>query len=383
MINYPDGQQEIFVFSFEEKQWEPFTSQFTHGFSEISSTAEMVNEMHSAMLLPILKSTVKEKTFGTLNISTLAPSYLSNQAGRTEVVIMKDQIQTSWVIQVRTKRKKNGKDQTGVLSFVDLAGTNLLAKQPHQKFAGNENVDLTALQQTLLRFGSEAKVFPPIGYSSSLIYNILRPHLPIRPGQMDVPKLNKKARKKLEKPQLEKIEMFNKNFQGVHFICITELGKHNIDHYERLNSWQNVYYSCTGYQNALILQMAFRRYKARKELKRREDEREFRKQSEAAIKVQTRIRMIFAKRRLRKKKMEKKKEELKLKQEKIKQAKKKEMAKQRLEKKRALLAMKQREKEKKIMEEGGYLPPGWNKEKRGERWCFQAPDGSWTWDDPR
>ena len=129
--------------------------------------------------------------------------------------------------------------------------------------------------------------------------------------------------------------------------------------------------------------MAFRRYKARKELKQREDEREFRKQSEAAIKVQTRIRMIFAKRRLRKKKMERKKEELKLKQEKIKQAKKKEMAKQRLEKKRALLAMKQREKEKKIMAEGGYLPPGWNKEKRGERWCFQAPDGSWTWDDPR
>ena len=106
--------------------------------------------------------------------------------------------------------------------------------------------------------------------------------------------------------------------------------------------------------------------------------REFRKQSEAAIKVQTRIRMIFAKRRLRKKKMERKKEELKLKQEKIKQAKKKEMAKQRLEKKRALLAMKQREKEKKIIAEGGYLPPGWNKEKRGERWCFQAPDGSFV-----
>ena len=67
--------------------------------------------------------------------------------------------------------------------------------------------------------------------------------------------------------------------------------------------------------------------------------------------------------------MERKKEELKLKQEKIKQAKKKEMAKQRFEKKRALLEMKQREKEKKIMAEGGYLPPGWNKY-TNEIWRF-------------
>ena len=68
-----------------------------------------------------------------------------------------------------------------------------------------------------------------------------------------------------------------------------------------------MYYRCTGFQNALILQMAVRRYFARKELKKREDEREFRKQSAAAIKVQTRIRMIFAKRRLRAKRIEKKK----------------------------------------------------------------------------
>ena len=66
-----------------------------------------------------------------------------------------------------------------------------------------------------------------------------------------------------------------------------------------------MYYRCTGFQNALILQMAVRRYFARKELKKREDEREFRK-SLHAIKVQTRIRMIFAKRRLRAKRIEKK-----------------------------------------------------------------------------
>ena len=44
---------------------------------------------------------------------------------------------------------------------------------------------------------------------------------------------------------------------------------------------------------------------------------------------------------------------------------------------------KKREEEKKIMAEGGHLPPGWKKEKRGQRWCFQSPDGNWTWNDPR
>jgi hypothetical protein len=383
IINYPDGQQEIFVFSFEENQWEHFSSQFAQGFSEIESTEKMIHQMYAAMTLPIFKSKVTEKSFGTLNISTLAQPYLSNQAGRTEVVIKKDRVQTSWVIQVRTKRKKNGKGQTGVLSFVDLTGSNLFAKQPHQKFAANENNDLISIQHVLSHFGKECKNFPRIGYSSSLIYSILRPHLPVRPGHMDVPKLSKKVKKKMEKPQLERLEMYCKNFKGTHFICVTELGKHDFDHYERLNSWQKVYHDCTGYQNALILQMTFRRYLARKELKQREDEREFRKQSEAAIKVQTRIRMIFAKRRLKKKKIEQKKLEMKRKAERIKEEKKKFMAQQRLEKKRALLAMKQREKEKKIMAEGGHLPAGWKKEKRGQRWCFQSPDGEWTWNDPR
>ena len=48
-----------------------------------------------------------------------------------------------------------------------------------------------------------------------------------------------------------------------------------------------------------------------------------------------------------------------------------------------LLEKKQREKEKKIMAEGGHLPAGWKKEKRGQRWCFQSPDGEGTWNDPR
>ena len=160
--------------------------------------------------------------------------------------------------------------------------------------------------------------------------------------------------------------MYRQNFNGTHVICVVELGKHNVDHVERLRSWQNVYYRCTGFQNALILQMAVRRYFARKELKKREDEREFRKQSAAAIKVQTRIRMIFAKRRLRAKRIEKKKLELQAKAEKIREEKKKFAAQQRLEKKRALLAMKQRENEKKRLwlRVATYLKVG--KRKKGE-----------------
>ena len=96
-----------------------------------------------------------------------------------------------------------------------------------------------------------------------------------------------------------------------------------------------------------------------------------------------RIRMIFAKRRLRAKKIERKKAELLERQEKIKSEKKKWAAQQRLAKKKAALAAKQRQEEAKIMAEGGHLPHGWKKEKRGQRWCFQSPSGEWTWNDPR
>ena len=381
LVMYADGNQEVFVYSFEEKKWEYYHSQMTHGFMDIHSVDEMINGMHDAMTTPIVKS--RENKFARLDVDTLAPTFLSNQAGRPEFVVHKNQTRTTWVVQVQVKRKKHSKNIIGVLSFVDIAGTNMVTKQPYEKFASNENRDLLALQEVLSEFGSESKTFPKIGYSSSLIYNILRPHLPVRPGCIDVPRLDKKQKRRFEKAKLDKIEMYRQNFNGTHVICVVELGKHNVDHVERLRSWQNVYYRCTGFQNALILQMTVRRYFARKELKKREDEREFRKESAAAIKVQTRIRMIFAKRRARAKRIEKKKMELQAKAEKIREEKKKFAAQQRLEKKRALLAMKQRENEKKIMAEGGYLPEGWKKEKRGGRWCFCAPNGEWTWDDPR
>ena len=55
---------------------------------------------------------------------------------------------------------------------------------------------------------------------------------------MDVPRLHKKQKRRFEKAKLEKIEMYNQNFNGTHVICIVELGKHNVDHVERLRSWQ-------------------------------------------------------------------------------------------------------------------------------------------------
>ena len=76
-------------------------------------------------------------------------------------------------------------------------------------------------------FGSGKQDFSKIGYSSSLIYNILRPHLPVRPGCIDVPRLDKKQKRRFEKAKLDKIEMYAGNFNGTHVICVVELGKHN------------------------------------------------------------------------------------------------------------------------------------------------------------
>ena len=74
----------------------------------------------------------------------------------------------------------------------------------------------------------------------------------LKQDKIDAQLLHKKQKRRFEKAKLEKIEMYRQNFNGTHVICVVELGKHNVDHVERLRSWQNVYYRCTGFQLSLI-----------------------------------------------------------------------------------------------------------------------------------
>ena len=129
----------------------------------------------------------------------------------------------------------------------------------------------------------------------------------------------------------EKIQSLSQSYFGTFAIVMVELGKHDMDHVDRLESWAQVYQSCTGYQNALIIQMSVRRWLAEIKLKRLRDAKQLRLENEAAIKVQTRIRMKFARKMLRKKRIEQKKAELKAKQDAIK-AKEGEMQQARLQK---------------------------------------------------
>ena len=144
-----------------------------------------------------------------------------------------------------------------------------------------------------------------------------------------------------------------------------ELGRHDIDHRDRLNSWASVYGNCTGYQKALIIQMCWRVFSARAHLHRLKEAAQRKKEELAAIKIQTRMRIRLAKNVYILRKKEKKKAELKAKQDKLKAEKKKQMEEQRALKRAALEERNGKKSTSKSWQKEGIFP------KDGRKKCVE------------
>lgn len=424
IVTAPAGESFPYTWDEEETEWSKYDSQETVPMAPIASVEALVQLLSRAVRAPVDRKTAGDgdhqkkdpyaiyrndeekepKNAGKkvyvpkyvgkgLNVGqpTIAPPWLSGPGGFPTTMNSVFEEQTTWVLRLVVKRvPKNKKESSrsklkarcGVISLVDLCGNADKSFTFRNKaIARNFNADLIGVQNTLKAFGSNKHQVPPELFKSNLVYHLLRPSFPIIPC-LKVPPISKKAMND-DFETFEKIQSLSQSYYGTFAIVIVELGKHNMDHVDRLDSWTQVYQACTGYQNALIIQMSIRTWLARIRLQRLRDAKQLRLENEAAIKVQTRIRMKFARKMLRKKRIEQKKAQLKAKQDAIKAKKRKELQQARLQKKRALAEKKSREAEAKIMAEGGPLPEGWNKEMRGSRWCFQNPTGEWTWDDPR
>ena len=414
----PDRKQACFTWSDLDGTWLPYSSQDTVPAVSVESWEEMTKYLSRSMLTksanelpPPLRPDINSDVYGlsreekrarkeararaeeqrlaskpaVKNLSIMSPPWLSAGAPpHTQMNAFFPQ-QTSWVLRLLIRRRKGKSSRVGVISLVDLSGNaDSNFAQANKAVAKNLNLDLLSIQKTLSAYGSEAKRLPKESYQSNVLYHLLRPSLTVSPG-LKIPTITRKIQKvqHIDDETLAKIHSLSGNYVGTFAVVVVELGRHDIDHRDRLNSWASVYGNCTGYQKALIIQMCWRVFSARAHLHRLKEAAQRKKEELAAIKIQTRMRIRLAKNVYILRKKEKKKAELKAKQDKLKAEKKKQMEEQRALKRAALEEKKRKKEHEQIMAEGGYLPEGWKKEMRGTRWCFQDPDGNWGWEDPR